>query len=113
VTVTARPGSSGPLWQRTNGDSVPAKPAPSTRKISTEVISGFRCTTVIDTPMRKLEVLESISDGNVMVRDTEFYRAKAHVALIHLEYEQVQTLAAVLKALDEAPSSGNGKTATA
>jgi hypothetical protein len=76
------------------------------RKTSTEeTISGFKCTAVIDTPMRKLEVLESIHDGRVQVRNTEFNGIKADVELIHMEYHEAQALADVLRSLD-APAKG-------
>ena len=87
------------------------------RKTSTDEqrsISGFRATTVIDTPHRKTEVLESLADGRVMVRDVTLMGEKADVRVIHLAYHEARALGNVLLDLEERePQSGNGKAATA
>lgn len=90
-----------------------ATPKPHTpeRKVVHEVISGYRETMVIDTPMRKFSVLET-QDGSVMLRDIDFTldRSKADVTWLHLERAQGLALAAVLRELDDAPpTNGNGK----
>jgi hypothetical protein len=68
----------------TNGDS----PHPT----RAEVISGVRETRIIDEPYRKLSLLET-RDGDVILRNVEFVGNKAHLSLVHLEYEQSLTLA--------------------
>ena len=87
---------------------------PITRKTSTDImsiISGYRATSVIDTPMRRLDVLEKVSEGTLLLRDTDYLGEKADIRHIHLEYAQAQALAAVLRDLQppEEPANGNGK----
>jgi hypothetical protein len=104
TTVQARPGSTGPLWQRAG--QMPAKPG---RKTTQEIISGYRATAVLDTPMRKLEVLES-QNGEIIVRDTEYMpnRTTADVGLLHLEYHEAHFLARVLLDLEPPAEPANG-----
>jgi hypothetical protein len=54
---------------------------------------------VVDTPMRKVEVLEGI-DGSVVVRATEFRGGRADVFAIHLQNHEAQTLSEVLQNLE-------------
>jgi len=89
---------------------------PPARKTTTEqYVTGWRATPVIDTPMRKLEVLENLTDGRLCLRDTDYNGARVGLSFIHLEYHQGQALAAVLRALEDpdsekpAPTNGNGK----
>lgn len=89
-----------------------SKPA---RKTTTEqYVTGWRATPVIDTPMRKLEVLENLTDGRLCLRDTDYNKSRADLSFIHLEYHQGQTLAGVLRSLEDpdaekpAPTNGNG-----
>lgn len=70
------------------------------RPTTTTILSAYRATSVVDTPMRKVEVLES-ADGRVILRATEFERASAHVFQIHLEHHESQTLAKVLMTLED------------
>ena len=69
-------------------------------------ISDFRETSVIDTPMRKLSVLEK-RDGQIIVRDVEFCGTKADVTHLHLEREQAHTLAHILERLDIQPKNAD------
>jgi hypothetical protein len=80
--------------------------APAQRKTTHEVISGYRETAVIDTPMRKFSVLET-QDGDILLRDIDFTlnSSKATVTWVHLERAQSLTLAAVLQSLDDAAPS--------
>ena len=80
-----------------NGDS-PHKPAPPA-KPTQDFISLYRETSVIDTPMRKLAVLET-RDADIIVRNVEFIGTRADCSLVHLEPEQAHALAAVLMALE-------------
>lgn len=57
---------------------------------------GTKETTVVDTPYRRLSILESRT-GEISLRDVSFVGAKADVELIHLEREQAQTLVSVLR----------------
>ncbi len=68
-----------------NGDS-PHAPA---------YISDFRETYVIETPMRKLSILESKS-GEITLRDIGFIGNRTDLSLIHLEHEQAHALAEAL-----------------
>lgn len=70
------------------------------RHTSATVISAYRATSIVDTPMRKLEVLEE-QDGTVWLRETSFDNFRnAHVNLIHLEHHESQALAKVLITLE-------------
>lgn len=96
---------------------ISALPKHTVRKTTTEqYISGWKSTSVIDTPMRKLEVLESIADGMVVLRDTAYNKGRADLSFVTLEYHQGQALASVLRGLEDpeakapaAPANGNGK----
>lgn len=86
------------------------------RQTSTTIISAYRCTAVVNTPMRKVEVLEE-QDGTVWIRDTSFNTFKhADVSLIHLEHYEAQSLARLLLTMEPDPdlepaprnSNGNG-----
>jgi hypothetical protein len=74
------------------------------RPTSTEIISAFRATSVVDTPMRKVEVLEGV-DGSVIVRAIEFRAARADVFAIHLQNHEAQTLSEVLRKLGDSAES--------
>jgi hypothetical protein len=87
------------------------------RSTSTLIVSAFRATSIVDTPMRKVEVLES-ENGQVILRETDFSFGRgiavqnASVHLIHLEHEEAQTLARVIVNLENQPSvspARNGK----
>ena len=72
----------------------------------TDIISGFlRETYVIDTPMRKLSVLESHS-GQVTLRDVAFIDHRSYLTQIFIEPEQAHTLASVLLSI-EATAAGD------
>jgi len=71
-----------------------------TRATSVEVISAYRATSVIDTPMRKLEVLEAQS-GYLILRATEYRGGKVEATMIHVSHEEAHTLAKVLLGLEE------------
>ena len=66
---------------------------------STTIISAYRATSVVDTPMRKVEVLEA-HDGRVIIRATEFENSRAHVFPIHLEHHEALALADTLANLE-------------
>jgi hypothetical protein len=71
------------------------------RETSTTIISAYRATSVVDTPMRKVEVLEA-QDGRVLIRATEYRATRtADVWAIYLEHEEAQTLARVIINLEE------------
>jgi hypothetical protein len=65
---------------------------------------GTRETPVIETPYRRLSVMET-RDSYFILRDVSFVGSKADVALIHLEPEQAHALAAVLASM-EAKAAG-------
>ena len=70
----------------TNGNGK-AHPATATQKAANwQTISAVRETSVIDTPMRKLSVLEALS-GYVTIRDTQFLNSRADVTHIVMEPE--------------------------
>jgi hypothetical protein len=82
------------------------------RRVTTEIISAYRATSVVDTPMRKVEVLEA-QDGRVILRATEYRAGHADVMQIHLENYEAQALAAVIQNLEGAEAKPtNGKTKT-
>lgn len=70
------------------------------RHHSAVVISAYRATSIVDTPMRKFEVLEE-QDGTVWLRETSFEHRTAHVNMLHLEPHEAQTLARCLINLEE------------
>lgn len=72
------------------------------RATSQTVISAFRCTSIVDTPMRKVEVLEA-ADGRVIIRQTDFevYKTRAEVSLIVIERYEAQAIGKVLLTLDD------------
>ena len=70
-----------------------------TQPTSTTVISAYQATSVVDTPMRKVEVLVDNS-GRVVLRATEFENWKAHVYLIHMEHHEAESLARAILSLD-------------
>ena len=76
------------------------------RETSTTVISAYRATSVVDTPMRKVEVLEA-QDGRVILRETD-YRTSLHadVRAIYLERQEAQRLARIITALDDESEVG-------
>lgn len=79
------------------------------RHTSAQVISAYRATSVVDTPMRKVEVLEA-ADGRVIFRATEFSpgNTRADVHLIYLEHHEAQTLARVVMNLEDQPGLSRG-----
>lgn len=81
----------------------------TTRHSSATVISAYRATSVVDTPMRKVEVLES-ADGRVIFRATEFSpgNSRADVHLIYLEHHEAVTLARVVMNLEDQPAVSRG-----
>jgi hypothetical protein len=81
------------------------------RKTVSEIISGFRATRVIDSPMRMLDVLES-NLGDVLLRATEYTDTRAVVTIMHFDYHEAHALASVLRELeppDESPKKGSGR----
>jgi hypothetical protein len=72
------------------------------RQTSSIVISAYRATSVVDTPMRKVEVLEG-ADGYVIIRETDFSPGSrsADIALIHLRPHESQSLAKTLLNLED------------
>lgn len=77
-------------------------------KTASEVISGFRCTRVIDSPMRMLDVLEA-ADGTMWLRDTEYKDSRVSVTHLHLNYHEAYALATVLRDLEPPEEPKNGK----
>jgi hypothetical protein len=78
------------------------------RKTVSEIISGFRATRVIDSPMRMLDVLES-NLGDVILRCTEYTNLRADVTVVHLDYHEARALASVLRDLEPPDEPKNGK----
>lgn len=77
----------------------PANGATRPRTLA-EIISGFVCHRVIDTPMHQIDVLES-TDGCVIVRNTEYgENMRAAVTTMVLDYGQAHTLAGILARLE-------------
>lgn len=75
------------------------------RHTSATIISAYRATSIVDTPMRKIEVLEQ-QDGTVWLRETCFDSLRsAHVSLIDLDYPETQSLARVLINLEDQPDN--------
>ena len=73
------------------------------RHTSAVVISAYRATSIVDTPMRKMEVLEE-QNGIVWLRETSYDTFRqAHVSLIHLEHHESQALARALLLLEDQP----------
>lgn len=76
-------------------------------------ISGFRAHRVVDTPMRLIEVLESVSSGRLLLRCTTYNdQHRADVAGFSIDYHEAQALASVLVELEppaETPSNGKGR----
>lgn len=72
--------------------------------------SGFKCTHIIDTPFRRLDLIETKDE--VYLRDMVLIGEKATVAKIHLEYHEAQALCGMLRDLEppEEFAKGNGKT---
>jgi hypothetical protein len=70
------------------------------REANTQIISAFRATSVLDTPMRKLEVLET-QDGRVIIRDTQFFVQRADVTHIYLEVHEARALVDVISHLGD------------
>jgi hypothetical protein len=86
--------ASAPAKTNGNGD------APHRKVTTDEYISGYREIQVIDTPMRKLSVLESRIDGTVFLRNVTFDQNKVGISFIpHLEYHEAAALAAALGSL--------------
>jgi hypothetical protein len=79
------------------------------RRVTTEIISAYRATSVVDTPMRKVEVLEA-QDGRVILRATEYRVGHADVMQIHLENYEAHALAGVIENLEGQDAKPNGKT---
>ena len=80
-------------------------PTNGTSPIVQHLVKQFRLHQVLDTPMRKLELLEKLDDGKCILRDTDYYGEKAEVRQIHLEYAEAHALAHVLLALEAAADS--------
>jgi len=81
------------------------------QKTVSEIISGYRSTRVIDTPMRLLDVLES-NEGEVILRSTEYTGDRVAVTRMHLSYAEAQSLCSILRDLEPAEEFGapkNGK----
>jgi hypothetical protein len=82
-----------------NGDTPHAPKVPTVQlaaKDSTrDPFSGTRETLAIDTPYRKLSILES-RDGEIVLRDASFIGNKCDLALVHLEREPARSLAVAL-----------------
>lgn len=72
------------------------------RQTSYTIISAVRATSVVDTPMRKVEVLEQ-ADGRVVIRAIEFDRAQVQVSMVHLANHEAQALAKVIVNLEDQP----------
>ena len=72
--------------QRNNGD------APQI------VSNGAEETYVIETPYRKVSLLED-RDGDLTIRDVGFIGNKADLQMIHLDREQARTLASMITKL--------------
>jgi len=97
--------------------ALPALKPPARKTTTEQYVTGWKSTSVIDTPMRKLEVLESLTDGLVMLRDTDYNKARADLSFIALAYHEAQALSTVLAGLQAAddktrervPTNGNGK----
>jgi len=70
-----------------------------------EILSAhFRCTRVIDTPMRMLEVVEHKHEGTMFLRYTEWRGAgKVFAHIIPLDYHEAQALASTLRELEQPP----------
>jgi hypothetical protein len=54
------------------------------------------CTAVVDTPMRKIELLETF-EGDLVVRALEVRTSQAFVIPIHLNHPEAITLADAIK----------------
>jgi hypothetical protein len=81
---------------KTNGNGA----APHRKVTTDEYITGYRELQVIDTPMRKLSVLESRLDGTVWLRYTSYEQTRVGVTFIPgLNYHEVTALAAALASL--------------
>lgn len=76
--------------QRTNGKNGDAAHTTNRVEPARSLSDLNRETVVIDTPFRRLSILET-RDG-LMVRDACFVGSKCSVELIHLEYEQSRAL---------------------
>ncbi len=85
---------------------------------TTEVISAQRATPIVDTPMRVIQVLESVS-GRVLIRVTEWVESRdgsemrADCTTIVLDYHEAASLARALARLEgDKPlvEAGKGKT---
>ena len=95
------------LKKHGNGDTPHAEAKSTTVDRSTKVDivgDGTRETPVIETPYRRLSVMET-RDSYFILRDVSFVGSRADVALIHLEPEQAHALAAVLASM-EAKAAG-------
>ncbi len=78
------------------------------RRKTTEAIttahSGFRCTSVIDTPMRRVDVVEFVNSGNLRIRQTEYGHNNRGASLvsvteIQLDYHEADALTRVIDSL--------------
>ena len=83
-----------------NGDNHPPQ-LPEAPQAVRSISDGTTEIPVIQTPYRRLSVLEKFTDGTVLIRDAEFIGNKCDVHLIHLEYEQAHKLATILSSLQE------------
>jgi hypothetical protein len=101
--VTAGISRSALATLKKNGDTPHAEPTKVTTKPDI-VGDGTRETPVIESPYRRLSVMET-RDSYFSLRDVSFVGSRADVALIHLEPEQAHALAAVLASM-EAKASG-------
>jgi hypothetical protein len=108
--VTAGISRSALATLKKNGDSPHAEPTKvvtDKQNLTTKVDivgDGTRETPVIETPYRRLSVMET-RDSYFILRDVSFVGSRADVSLIHLEPEQAHALAAVLASM-EAKAAG-------
>jgi hypothetical protein len=69
------------------------------RSLSVEPTGTIRAIPVIDTPFRRIEVLE-YADGAAVVRETIFYSAQASVSRIDLRPHEAAALVLALQSLE-------------
>lgn len=77
------------------------QPHKTVQEIS-EVISGFRATRIVDTPMRIVDVLESIADGRVILRETTWGK-RVEMYGFSLAYHEARALGVALQELEPPP----------
>lgn len=69
-----------------------------------QITSGCRSTSVVDTPMRKVEVLEEL-DGQIILRETVFADRHVGVSTVHLQHHEAAALARALLSLEDMPET--------